>query len=137
MKSHSKLPWVVTKLSHANDQLWLQITDANGRGPVMRINSPGEKMADNIVGESRFLITSEENQIANAELIVRTVNAQPAVVAFLEKYKIDHLIDNGRGGLKCAICLQDIDENGKGHIERGCYVKQAEILLRQLGGSDD
>lgn len=81
MEKHTPTPWKVTKLSHANDQLWLQITGPDGRGPIVRVNSPGEPMPDGVIAESKLLITSEENQLANADFIVRACNSHAALLA--------------------------------------------------------
>ena len=90
---HSKLPWKVTKLSHANDQLWLQITGPDGRGPIVRVNSPGEPMADGVIAESKYLVTPEDNQLANANLIITAVNVMPEVKRIL-RCVVDKVIDS-------------------------------------------
>ena len=73
--------WVVQRLTHCDDELWLQIGTADGFGPIMETSAgcaqprEGEehiqynKRGTQVLGTFRHLVTPNEEQIANAHLL--------------------------------------------------------------------
>ena len=90
MDKHTPIPWEVQKLNHCDGSLWLQI-GYKGSGPIVRVNCTAEKMCPkgapmfhNVICESKYMATSEEEQIANADFIAHAVNNHDALVEALE-----------------------------------------------------
>ncbi len=82
----SPRPWEVQQLRHCDGRLWLQI-GYSGRGPIVRINCTAEPMKQGVVCESKYMATSEEEQIANATLIVEAVNSHDRIIAENERLR--------------------------------------------------
>ena len=89
MSEHTPTPWEVQTLSHAHDELWLQIGHF-GRGPIVELNCTAHKMEPGVIAEARWLCTSEDEQKANAAFIVRACNAHDDLVAALRELADDH-----------------------------------------------
>lgn len=77
--------------------------------------------------KSKFTLEEKDQ---HRKLIVRTVNAQPEIVAFLEKY-IERNTDKESGW--CYECNFTLGDSRKPH-NLHCNVAQAESLLKTLGG---
>jgi hypothetical protein len=73
--SHTPGPWAVQRLSHARDELWLQVGQASGREP----------MPKGCVAELKYLVTPEDEQEANAHLMA----AAPELLEALRPFASD------------------------------------------------
>lgn len=86
--AHTQLPWIVQKLNHVENDPWFQIGWIEGGhalGPICEMVGGAVKPAPSFkaVAEFKYLVASESEIRANAELIVRAVNAHDALVEAL------------------------------------------------------
>jgi hypothetical protein len=106
MAKHTKLPWTVQRLNHAGGETWIQIgwiEDGREIGPVAEM--VGGAVKDPVpvwhpVATMKYLVTPDEQIMANAEFIVTACNLHDELVSALKDIIADY---EDRGASEASI----------------------------------